>query len=326
MYLCNMKKVLLFVGLLALACEGWGQNVASWRLAFWNVENFFDIWHDTLKNDLAFTPSGDNHWTAKRLEDKRNKIFKVIASMEYPIVVGLAEVENDKVLRELCLGTPLRKMKYDFVHYESPDQRGVDCALLYRKDRFKVLESRPICVSDSAEGFFTRDILMVKGVTLGKKEADTCYIFVNHWPSKLGGAVADRHRLQIAQRLMNEMDSVKMICPESLVIAMGDFNVSSSEEAVAEGLEFRGNCMNDRGFYSLMYQVEPGMGTYKYQDSWSCIDQVFCNQDLEVEIFVAEGMLIEDAKYLGYKPFRTYLGMKYQGGYSDHLPVIVTVQ
>lgn len=320
-----MKKLLILVVLLALAHGGWSQADTCWRLAFWNVENFFDTRHDTLKEDMAFTPRGENHWTVKRYEDKRNKIFKVIASMGFPVVVGLAEVENDWVLSELCLGTPLRKMRYGFVHYESPDKRGVDCALLYRKDRFRVIESRPICMSDSAVGFFTRDILMVKGVTLGRKVEDTCYLFVNHWPSKLGGAVADNRRLQIARVLMREMDSVKHLNPNALILAMGDFNASPIEEAVSEGLEFRGECMNARGFYNLMYQVPESVGTHKYQGVWSCIDQMICNRDLELEVFAPNAMLIDDTKYLGKKLFRTYLGMKYQGGYSDHLPIIITI-
>lgn len=322
LYLCSVKK-LLILGLLVVFAFGCRSQVDTCRrLAFWNVENFFDTQHDTLKEDMAFTPLGDNHWTAKRYEDKRNKIYKVLAAMDWPSVVGLAEVENDKVLRDLCLGTPLRKMKYGFVHYESPDRRGVDCALLYRKDHFRVIDSRPICVSDSASGFFTRDILAVEGV-LGE---DTCYLFVNHWPSKLGGAMADGHRLAIARLLLHMMDSVKSAHPQALVLAMGDLNSSPDEEAVCEGLEFRGNCMNESGFYNLMYQVPAGVGSYKYQGSWSCIDQVVCNRDLELEIFSPDFLLIDDIKYLGKKLFRTYLGMRYQGGYSDHLPLIVKVQ
>ena len=130
-------------------------------MACWNVENLFDTRHDTMKDDCAFTPEGDNHWTSKRYQDKQNKIFKTIAAMQWPVVVGMAEVENDHVLRDLCRNTPLRKLGYDFVHFESPDQRGVDCALLYRKGLFDLFESTNIYVSDTTEGFYTRDILLV---------------------------------------------------------------------------------------------------------------------------------------------------------------------
>lgn len=295
------------------------------RIAFWNVENFFDTRDDSLKLDDAFTPQGDNHWTIKRYEDKRNKIFKVIAALDFPLAIGLAEVENDWVLNDLCLGTPLRHMGYDYVHYESPDRRGVDCALLYRKGLFDVLWSRRICVSDSAEDFFTRDILLVHGVAhLGAKD-DTCYLLVNHWPSKLGGAVADRHRLEIASRMMALMDSLWGASPQALVLAMGDFNASADEEAVYRGLGFEGKCENALGFYSLMYQIPLGTGSYKYQERWSCIDQMFANRDLEVGIFAPDFMLLDDKKYLGKKLFRTYSGMRYLGGYSDHLPIYVNL-
>lgn len=320
-----MKKFVFLLVLAVLCCEGWSQADTRMRMAFWNVENFFDTKHDTLKDDMAFTPQGANHWTQKRYEDKRNKIYKIVAAMEWPVVMGMAEIENEWVLRDLCLGTPLRKMGYDYVHYESPDVRGVDCAMIYRRDKFKVLESKPICVSDSSENFFTRDILMVKGLLKRRGGDDTCYLFVNHWPSKLGGATADRHRLEIAQKLLTIMDSLNHCKPGALILAMGDFNASPDEEAISKGLEFENNCSNIRGLYNLVYQIENGIGSYKYQGVWSCIDQMICNQDLEFEIFAPEVMLENDVKYMGKKLFRTYLGMWYRGGYSDHLPIIVSL-
>ena len=291
-------------------------------MAFWNVENFFDTQHDTLKEDGDFTPTGNYHWNVKRYADKRNKIYKMVAAMQWPTVVGLAEVENDRVLKDLCLFTPLRKQGYEFVHYESPDRRGIDCALLYRKDLFKVIESRPIVVSDSTEGFYTRDLLLVGGV-LG--EEDSCYIFVNHWPSKRNGAVAERYRMEIAHLLLGLMDSLQRIHPTALVLAMGDFNSAPEEDAISKGLGFEGGCRNAAGFYNLMCKIPSGEGSYKYKDTWSCIDQMFANRELEAEVFVAEFMLTDDTRYMGMKPFRTFSGMQYLGGYSDHLPIIVRI-
>lgn len=291
-------------------------------MAFWNVENFFDTQHDTLKEDIAFTPLGENHWTAKRYANKRDKIYKMIAAMQYPAVVGLAEVENDRVLRDLCLGTPLRKYGYEFVHYESPDQRGIDCALLYRKELFQVFESRSIEVSDSAEAFFTRDILLVGGVLVG---GDSCYLFVNHWPSKRNGAVAEQHRMEIARLLLGLMDSIQQTYPTALVLAMGDFNAAPEEDAISQGLGFHGTCRNSKGFCNLMCQIPKGEGSYKYKDSWSCIDQMIANRELAVEVFAPQFMLTDDSRNMGKKPFRTYTAMKYLGGYSDHLPLIVRI-
>lgn len=304
----------------------WGQEDARWTIAFWNVENLFDTRHDTLKDDCAFTPEGDNHWTSKRYQDKQNKIFKTIAAMQWPVVIGMAEVENDHVLRDLCRNTPLRKLGYDFVHFESPDKRGVDCALLYRKGNFEVLEAQNICVSDTTDDFYTRDILLVGGVLSNNTGlSDTCYILVNHWPSKRGGAEAERHRMEIAHRLLHTMDSLQRSHPTALIVAMGDFNASGDEEAMRLGLGFGGGERNPEGFYNLMSQIPQGEGSYKYKDTWSCIDQVIANRKLKVELFAPDFLLVNDEKYLGRKPFRTYTGMTYLGGYSDHLPVIIRI-
>lgn len=317
-----MRSILSIMLMLALAIPCFGQEQAV-RAAFWNCENYFDTEHDTLKEDQAFTPAGENHWTPRRYADKRNKIYKLVAAMQWPVAMGLAEVENDRVLRDLCLGTPLRRMHYQFVHFESPDRRGVDCALIYRSDCFQVTESRNIYVSDTAAGFYTRDILLVGGVL---KEGDTCFFLVNHWPSKLGGATADHYRMGIAQQLLHTMDSLQHAHPTALVLAMGDFNASPEEEAISKGLGFGHGERNAQGFYNLMYDVPKGTGTYKYQDSWSCIDQMIANRPLKIEIFQPGFMLKEDSKYLGMKLFRTYSGMRYLGGYSDHLPIIATIR
>ena len=235
------------------------QDSTRWSIAFWNVENYFDTYHDTLKDDITFTPKGDNHWTPKRYTDKRNKIYKVIAFMHFPAVVGMAEVENDHVLRDLCKGTPLRRMGYEYVHFESPDRRGIDCALLYRKELFHITESHPIIVSDSTQSFYTRDLLLVGGV-LGTG-CDSCYFIVNHWPSKRNGAIADRHRYEIATRLLGAMDSLQKAHPTALILAMGDFNASLDEEAISNGLGFKGACCNAQGFYNLMCEIPKGEGT-----------------------------------------------------------------
>lgn len=323
-----MRRAFIAVvtGLLLLTGTTHAQEEWRWTMAFWNVENLFDTWHDTLKDDCAFTPEGDNHWTSKRYQDKQNKIFKTIAAMQWPVVIGMAEVENDHVLRDLCRNTPLRKLGYDFVHFESPDQRGIDCALLYRKGCFEVLEARSIYVSDTAEGFYTRDILLVGGVLRDTVSCgNTCYILVNHWPSKRGGAEAERHRMEIAQLLLHTMDSLRSSHPAALVLAMGDFNASGNEEAISRGLGFGGGERNPEGFYNLTTQIPQGEGSYKYKDTWSCIDQAISNRKLKVELFAPDFLLVDDEKYMGRKPFRTYTGMNYLGGYSDHLPIVIRI-
>lgn len=319
-----MKRLLIatILGLFLYTTDVCAQDEGRWTMAFWNVENYFDTQHDTLKEDMEFTPTGKNHWTAKRYADKRNKIYKTIAAMGYPVAVGLAEVENDRVLRDLCRFTPLRRVGYEFVHYESADLRGIDCALLYRQDMFKVTESYPIVVADSTEQFYTRDILLVGGVL---DKGDSCYLLVNHWPSKRNGDEAERRRRAIAQRLLRIMDSLQQSHPTALVLAMGDFNAAPEEDAISQGLGFGGGYHNSEGFYNLMYNIPKGEGSYKYRGAWSCIDQMIANRELEVEIFAPDYLLVEDSRYMGKKPFRTYTGMKYLSGFSDHLPIIVKI-
>lgn len=320
MYLCIMRRG---VCLLVFLVTSVSLSAQTARIAFWNVENFFDTQDDHAREDDAFTPQGECHWTPKRYADKRDKIYKMVASLNWPDAVGVAEVESDQCLRDLCQGTPLRKAGYGFVHYDSPDARGVDCALLYRKESFLVIDSKPIYVSDTLSGFYTRDILMVVGVLHG---TDTCCLFVNHWPSKLGGAEADTRRLQIARILREMMDSLRMVYPSALILAMGDFNSALDEEAFVEGFGMNAKTGCAGPWHGLMHSELQGTGSYKYQDTWSFIDQFISNRELTAQAFMPEFMLVDDKKYMGKKLFRTYLGMRYLGGYSDHLPIYVDVK
>ena len=323
-----MKRafIAIVIGFLLFSGTANAQEGCRWTIAFWNVENFFDTWRDSVKEDAVFTPNGDNRWTPRRYLIKKNHIFKVITAMQSPALVGLAEVENAYVLRDLCNNTPLRKVGYDFVHFESPDKRGIDCALLYRKEQFEVLESRPIVVSDSLHVQPTRDILLVGGILKdANHSAETCFVLVNHWPSKRGGAEADQLRMKVAQRLLFTMDSLQRRHPKALVVAVGDFNATSDEEPISKGMQFHGKATNNAGFHDLMAKQPQGTGSYKYQGVWSWIDHAIANKQLNVDLFAPDYLLVDDEKYMGKKPFRTYTGMVYLGGYSDHLPILVRI-
>ena len=212
----NLRKTILTsLLLLSVAVVHGQEEQASFTVAWWNVENFFDTRNDTLTDDDEFTPDGEYHWTYRKFNAKRDGIYKTLLKMDFPDVVGLGEVENAYVLRELCQGTPLRKKHYAYVHYDSPDRRGIDCALLYRRDRFTVTSSRPVNLSDSATGYFTRDILLVEGVT---PSGDTLCFLVNHWPSKRGGDEAEKHRMLSAATVRRLMDSIATAHPTAAVI------------------------------------------------------------------------------------------------------------
>lgn len=312
-----------------------------YRLVFWNVENLFDIWDDSTRNDDAFTPAGDNHWTLRRYNTKLTHIAKTLVALgksdsggfSMPSVVGMGEVENDKVLRDLCQGTPLRRFGYGFVHFDSPDRRGIDVALLYRKSHFTPFFSQAVNVSDSAEQYFTRDLLLVGGTT---REGDTLFCMVCHLPSKLGGTTADLRRMAVANRMRGIMDSLVARYPSAAIVVMGDFNGAPDEEELRCIVSSQGASQ----YLNLMALVEPGKGSYKFQDHWSCLDQIVVSRAMAErdsrcplkivqrvgEIFDADFLLLDDDKFLGKKVFRTYLGMKYLGGYSDHLPVYIDLQ
>lgn len=313
------------------------QQQTTYRIVFWNVENLFDTENDSLKNDDAFTPEGENHWTRKRYRQKLTSICRVLtalggghgdASVELPAIVGLAEVENDRVLRELCKGTALRRYGYSFVHHESPDARGIDNALLYRTDYYQPFYIQAIDVSDSTLEIATRDILLVEGTT---REGDTLIILVNHFPSKRGGTAADIRRDHVAKRLRESMDTVRDAHPGAAIVVMGDLNASPDEPEVAKTL------MHGSRYVNLMAEMESGTGSHNYQGVWTFLDQIIVEKGMldggcrlqvagkRAFVFAPGFMLTDDERHLGKKPFRTYQAMMYLGGYSDHLPVYIDI-
>ncbi len=326
--MCRAKTVILGLLLLSAAVVNGQEGLASFTVAWWNVENFFDTRDDTLTDDNDFTPEGDYHWTRRRFNDKRDGLYKTILMMDFPDVIGLGEVENAYVLRELCQGTPLRKKHYDFIHYDSPDRRGIDCALLYRRDRFTVLKSRPVCQSDSATGYFTRDILCVEGITA---EGDMVVLLLNHWPSKRGGDEAETHRMQIATTLRRLMDSLSTALPRAAIIAMGDMNASADEAPIAEGMGFGDLCRNAEGVHNLDCDLPPDWGSHKYQGQWRYIDAMFLKADDRwqsdpLQLVRFDHLLVQEKNAVGVRPKRTHRGPRYEGGLSDHLPLLLRLR
>lgn len=311
-----------------------------YRLVFWNVENLFDTSNDSISNDDDFTPEGQYRWTEKRYKTKLQHLSQAVIAMGYyglnrtrlelPLAIGMAEIENDKVLRDLCRSTQLRKYRYDYVHFDSPDPRGIDNALLYRRDLFRPFLSQSIGVADSGH-FRTRDILLVEGTT---PQDDTIVIIVNHFPSKRN-AENNRKREVVARKLRHIMDTVSAAHREAAVIVMGDFN------ATPQDAEIRQTLMHgfENGYVNLMSRSKK-RGSYKYQGQWSFLDQIIVSRNIvdndglssfrvateEGQVFDGDFLLVPDERWLGKKVNRTYLGIRYQGGYSDHLPVYVDIQ
>ena len=289
-------------------------------ILFWNLENFFD-YRDGGGGaaDAEFSPRGGRHWTARRFYTKCNAIAKAllwIGSREgrMPDVIGVAEVENAFVLRRLLQSTILRKLDYGIVHRESPDRRGIDVALLYRKSRFDTLSVSLRKLYADGVPLATRGILCV---TLGDRADGTVrHYLVNHHPSKYGGAEVSERRRSLAVRTLRHL--ADSLCGE--VIAMGDFN-DTPLQAVYDTLCGPLICKAD----SL---CRAGRGTIRFEGRWQLIDVFFVSREIPSEMDIVEipFLMKEDRTYSGRKPFRTYSGPRYTGGVSDHLPVLLRIR
>ena len=323
-----MRQVAILLLFLMTPLASQSQEFSTFTAAWWNVENLFDLRDDPETNDDEFTPQGDLHWTRRKLNAKIEGIYKTLTMMDLPDVVGMAEVENNYVLRELCQNTPLVQVPYRYVHYDSPDRRGIDVALIYRTDRFRVTASRAVNVSDSAADFFTRDILLVEGITAA---GDSVVLLLNHWPSKRGGDEAEMHRIEVARTLRSLMNEQRALHPQAAIIAMGDMNSTISEAPLTEGMGFGADSVNPDGIRNLTHRLPKDWGSHKYQGLWDYIDQVFLLADgswlvADLKLKRFDHLLAEEKNKPGMRPRRTYVGPKYEGGLSDHLPLLLRLK
>lgn len=304
-----------------------------YRIAFYNAENYFDCLHDSGKNDHDFTPTGIKGWGNAKYTQKRNSLFKVISALnaETPLAaLGMAEIENARVLRDLCRGTPLRFRNFGFVHFESNDPRGIDVALLYRTDLLRIDTAYPhalVVPPDTVSR--TRDILYVRALPQpGVRLPDTLHLLVNHFPSKYGGAIKTQAKRALAACLLRQvLDELQTRHPGSFILAMGDFNTTPEDPALRR--------LDSVPFVNLMNAEtwNGKTGSHKYREEWSTIDHIYLNRNWLAHIrqgraflFDREFLLMPDERYLGCKPFRTFYGARYLGGYSDHLPVYIDVK
>lgn len=302
----------------------------SFRVMFYNVENLFDTKDDPLKNDNGFLPDAIRKWNYYRYKNKLNNIARVIIASggaNVPDLVGLCEVENDTCMRDLIKYSPLREAGYRYVMTNSPDERGIDVALLYQRGSFKLIDNRNIHVPlEQLKKSPTRDILHVSGKVWS---GDTLDVLVCHYPSRTGGKKrSEPYRLLASSILQSTIDSIKNIREHAYVIVMGDFNDSPQSRPMVQ--------LNEIGLRNLMVDNKSG-GTYRYREQWETIDQILVSENIlssrspihtsvdHATILNYPYLLVEDDKYGGDKPFRTYYGMKYQGGYSDHLPVVLNL-
>ena len=300
------------------------------RVMFYNVENLFDTVDDSLIDDSEFLPNGARGWGNRKYWDKINALYKVIvASGKWspPEIIGLCEVENRGVIEDLIYGTNLSNYGYSIVHGDSPDLRGIDVCMVYRKESVRIINYNYFEPENwKDEGFLSRQVLYAECELLG----DTLHLFVNHWPSKRGGVLATQERrLEAAKEVKEKVDSTfTKFGKDAKIIVTGDFN-SSEDDGVFEILTGEG------GSLELLKNNAQGLGTYKYQGKWENIDQMLVSNGLlsdsagittdqgRYTVIASDFMLIEDKSYSGLKPFSTWSGFNYQGGYSDHLPIVL---
>ena len=321
----------LTINHLAHAQNNFGKDKHIQRIAFYNVENLFDTNDDIIGRDEEFLPTSEKKWTPERYQKKLNQLAQVFAEMEFPNIIGLCEVENMQTLRDLTEQTALKKEGYGIVHFESPDYRGIDVALLYKKKCFEVTDKSFIRINfptEIVENYTTRDVLIVKGI-LHKR--DEVYFFVNHWPSRRGGlSQSSPKREYVAAQVRRETDKILAADPQAKIILMGDFNDEPDNKSVAEVL------IKDARLHNAMTALdERDEGTYNYRGNWNMIDQFIVSealteknaglQLLDAYILRRDYLFYDDKKY-GKTPTRTYGGKRYFGGYSDHLPIYLDLR
>lgn len=306
-----------------------------------NCENLFDCRHDSLKNDTEFLPDGAYHWTRSRYWRKLNRVGQTIISCgegcggEYgkrgdggaventwklPDLVALCEVENDTVLIDLTRRSMLRKARYEYVMTSSPDERGIDVALLYSPFSFRLLSHRSVRIRPMKGLRPTRDLLYASGLVAS---GDTMHVIVAHLPSRRGGeAVSRPWRRHVAGHIVELADSVRRLSPDAMIVVAGDFNDYASSESLQM---LRSAALEDVSARAV--GSNGAKGTYRFRGEWGSLDHILVSTPMlglvrSCRIHDAPFLLAEDEKYGGVQPQRNYLGPRYLDGFSDHLPLV----
>lgn len=314
-------------------------------IAFYNFENLFDTLDDPRKFDEDFTPNGSYHYNTVLYRAKLHNLATVLKQLgtdvtpDGPAIIGTAEIENDRVLQDLVAQPEIRDRHYRFVHFESPDSRGIDVALLYNPKYFSVLRAQALYTNISESGEKsgnTRDVLYVTGILSG----DTIHVLVNHWPSRRGGEAVSASLRSMAARVSKRViDSLMAINTAARVLVMGDLNDDPTDVSITKVLGAKGdkNKVKPGGLFNPWVSfINKGIGTLAYDDAWNLFDQVMLSsawlgsrssahwQYYRAEIFSRDFIKEKFGRYKGY-PHRSFDGPNWINGYSDHFPVIVYI-
>ena len=340
-HLCLMMDKRLFPCLIVLSVGLSTTGIEAQKsslLVFYNTENLFDTLADPQTLDQARTPSGLYHWNRERFQRKLEQLSELLVQLENkskdgPSLIGLCEIENAGVLRDLLRTKPLSTQEYGWIHHDSPDRRGIDLALLYRKKEFLPLHynaHRLLLENEKGYRVFTRDQLVITGIL---QEEEITLLLV-HWPSRRGGkSRSSPLRKKAAELSLRILDSLRTENPERKIIVMGDFN-DNPHDASLELLQKKWDSLS--ALINPMEELyQKGMGTVAYRDEWALFDQFLFSKSLiatqtgwsaqHAFIYCLPSLINSKGRYKGY-PYRTYVGTVYQGGYSDHLPVGIRLQ
>lgn len=318
------------------------QSHPALKLVFYNVENFYDWKDDPTVNDEEFLPEGARKWTRFRFEEKASNIYKVFAAigeLDFPDIIGMAEVENDFVLDYLIHETPMKKVPLAYVHRESSDQRGIDACIIYRTDRMKLLYSEFIkIIGKNGTVQRTRDIVYASFLVKGN---EVLHVFVNHWPSRRGGELeSQQKRNVVAAVLKQKTDSLLKADPHAKIVITGDFNDEPYNNSISKTLKAQipDQEVHAPELYNLSGRIlkTTGSGTLKFKGNWSVFDQIIVSGSLLntkglhtcvacASVFKPSFLLKDDKTYMGFTLRRTFNGITYVGGYSDHLPVFLNL-
>lgn len=310
-------------------------------VAFYNVENLFDTENDTLIFDDDRTPDGKDNWTLERYLKKVEKVSKVLSEIgtdvtkTSPDIIGLCEVENLGVIEDLTNHSHLRDKNYGTIHFDSPDERGIDVALLYKRNVFlptSFASHRLLLIDNEGKRNYTRDQLVVGGLL----DDEQIHFIVNHWPSRSGGEARSKpNRIEAAKLNKRIIDSIQNLDENAKIISMGDLNDGPRDDSLKKILKVKGNSTTivDNELFNPMEKLSrKGVGSLAYRDKWNLFDQIFFTGNLlnsengyrfwKGGVFNPKYLVTKKGQYRGY-PFRTYAGGSYAGGYSDHFPVYV---
>jgi len=338
-----MNKSILFTCLLVLSYTINFAQSADYKIAsigFYNLENLFDTENDTLIRDEEYLPAGERSWTEERYQEKLGNMAYVISKIGTELnpkglsILGISEIENRTVIEDLVSHDLLKDRNYGIVHYDSPDKRGIDVGLIYNQSQFTPTysEALPFPPIDG-DTIYTRDVLYVKGDLDGEE----IHVMVNHWPSRSGGeARSEPRRKNSAMVVQQQVDKIMAEDINAKIFIVGDMNDNPNNTSLRSVLMAKGSKkeLREGDIYNPMFNMfNKGQGSNAYRDAWSLFDQVIISKQVvdknqsgyfhyKTEIYNPKFLVQRKGQYKGY-PKRTFSGSTYQGGYSDHFPVLV---